>query len=286
MAHPDSFEKKTLKDGTPNPKYIDLLDEDPPIAGQRFGVFSFLTPGKILKMKELFFFTEFVKQWDFVKSMSKFMDFLNFVSYKYNLKLEVLMNDFQDFVKEESSKIKAENAIEDDYKNFMDKNEDTLTEKFQKENQFQTSVLGVKERGNFATEEEANEYAKKTRDRDPNHNVYVGPVGVWMVIDPDPYKTKAIEFMEEELNQLHQEKLKNEAKAREEFDRRVYETKRKAIEENIEKARKTGNKLTQTLDDSGKLIGVKETVDFDSREVADAEKGEELFNELVKKANN
>jgi len=285
MADPSTFERKANSDGTPNPKYVDLLDEDPPIAGQKFGVFSFLTPGKILKKKELFYFTEFVKQWEFVKSMSKFMDFLNFVAYKYNLKLDVLMKDYEEYLKVEAERVKEESSVEDDYKNFIDKNEERLSAKFQKDNQFQTSVLGIKARGNFNSEEEAREHAKRTRDRDPNHNVYVGPVGTWMVIDPDPYKTKEIEFMEEELNQLHHEKVKNETKAREEFERRIKETKRKAIEENIEKARKTGNKLTQSIDAQGNLVGVKETVDFDSREVADPDKHEELFQELVKQAN-
>ena len=36
------FERKLKKDGTPNPKYVDLLEVDKPIAGQAFGVFSFI----------------------------------------------------------------------------------------------------------------------------------------------------------------------------------------------------------------------------------------------------
>ena len=87
--------------------------------------------------------------------------------------------------------------------------------------------------------------------------------------------------MEEELNQLHHEKLKNETKAKEEFERRVKETKQKAIKENIELAKKSGNVLTQTLNEDGQLIGVKETVDFESREVSDAA-GVNLRNELLR----
>jgi hypothetical protein len=64
-------------------------------------------------------------------------------------------------------------------------------------------------------------------------DIYVGPVGMWIPWDPDAYKTGRIEFMEEELNQLHNEKIKNEAKAKEEFERRVKEAKKKAIQENI-----------------------------------------------------
>ena len=62
----------------------------------------------------------------------------------------------------------------------------------------------------------------------------------------DAYKTGRIEFLEEELNELHKQKLENEAKAKNEFDARVKESKRKAIEDNIKKANESGNTLTQT----------------------------------------
>jgi len=41
--------------------------------------------------------------------------------------------------------------------------------------------------------------------------------------------------------------------------------------------------LTQKIDEEGNLIGVKETVDFDSREVADAE-SMKLHNEMLLEA--
>lgn len=275
-----TFEKKTLNNGKPNPKYVDLLDEDPKIARQHYGVFSFLTPGNILKKREMYFFSAFVKQWDWVKSMTKFMDFLNFMAFKYNINAETLLKDYNDYLNEEATKLKSDSGVDEDYANFLDKNEDKLAEQFQRENAFQTSILGFKARGNFATEEEASDFAKKTRDRDPNHSVFVGPIGVWMPWDPNPYKTEKVEFMEEQLNQLHREKMKNEQLAKDEFDRRIRETKEKAIRENVEKAQKTGNKLTQTITEDGKLVGVRETVEFDNREVADPVEGERIFNEL------
>jgi len=81
---------------------------------------------------------------------------------------------------------------------------------------------------------------------------------------------------------LHQEKIKNEAFAKQEFEKRVLETKRKAIEENVKLARKSGNVLTQTIDEEGNLIGVKETVNFEEREVADVEAAK-LHNEALLK---
>ena len=110
---------------------------------------------------------------------------------------------------------------------------------------------------------------RSSERRTPNHDIFVGPVGVWMPWDPDAYKTGRVEFMEEELNQLHQEKVKNEEKAKQEFDQRVRDAKRKAIEENVKKARESGNKLTQTLTEDGELVGVTKTVNFDEREVAE-----------------
>jgi hypothetical protein len=273
------FERKILENGQPNPKYIDLCDEDQPIAGQKFACMSFISPEKILKKREVFLFDQFVKQWDFTKSLTKFNDFLHFISYKYNLSIEDVLNDLNDFSKEEGDKLK-ENSVEDDYKNFLDKQEDKLNEQFNRDNSFQTSVRGLKIRGVFPTQEEAEIKCKKLREYDPNHDIYVGPVGMWIPWDPDAYKTGRVEFMEDELNQLHQEKVKNEEKAKQEFERRIKETKKKAIEENIKLAEKSGNVLTQTLDDEGNLIGVKETVDFDAREVADPE-SVKLHNEML-----
>jgi hypothetical protein len=129
----------------------------------------------------------------------------------------------------------------------------------------------LKIRGVFNTQEEAEMRCKKLRETDPNHDIFVGPVGMWIPWDPDAYKTGRVEFMEEELNQLHNEKLKNEERAKQAFDQRVKDAKKKAIMDNIELAKKSGNVLTQTIDESGNLIGVKERVDFDEREAAETD---------------
>lgn len=274
------FERKNLPNGKPNPKYVDLCDEDAPVAGQKFACLSFVSPEKILKKRETFLFDQFIKEWDFTKSFSKFFDFLHFIAYKYNLNIEDLTTDFNDFAKEEDSRLK-ENSTDDDFKNFLDKNEDKLNAQFQREHAFQTSTRGLKVRGVYPTQEEAELRCKKLRESDPNHDIYVGPIGIWIPWDPDAYKTGRVEFMEEELNQLHQEKIKNEAKAKQEFDNRVKETKRKAIEENIKNAEKSGNTLTQTIDADGNLIGVRETVNFDEREAVDTDAAN-IRNELLR----
>jgi hypothetical protein len=248
------FEKK-INNGKPNLKYVDLLEEDKPIAGQKFACVSFVSPENILKQKEIFLFEEFLKKWELNKSMEKFVQFLNFVSFKYNMSFDDLTNDFKEFVKEEKESL-TKTSMRDEYKTFLDNNEEELEKTFGINNQFQTSTRGLKVRGVYPTLEEAELRCKMLREIDPNHDVYVGPVGLWMPWEPEAYKTGRVEYMEDELNQLMHEKTKNESNAKSAFDQRVKETKQKAIEENIKNAEKSGNTLTQSIDDEGNLIGV------------------------------
>lgn len=262
-----TFEKKMTPDGKLNSRYIDLLSEDPVIASQQYGCYSFVSPEKIIKNRNLFMFEKFVKQWEYSKALSLFSDFTQFLSFKYNIQSENIMNDLVLFCKEEENVLKRED-VEGDFKQYLDKNEERLAEEYNRNNKFQTSVRGFISRGNFGTIDEAEKYAKELRDRDPNHDIFVGRNFVWTPMDPDAYKTGRIEFLEEELNQLHHEKLANEKKAKEEFDKRLYDAKRRAIEDNIEKAKKSGNKLTQTMDENGNLVGAN-TINYDEREAAD-----------------
>jgi hypothetical protein len=239
-----------------NAKYVDLLDEDKVIAGQKFVCVSFVSPENILKKKENFYFERFLKYFDFQKSMTKYHQFLNFVSYKYNVDFEALSKDFKEFIESEKDNLLKDSSIEDEYRTFLDKNEEELEKEFYELHNFQTSVRGIKVRGSFASLEEAELRCKLLREQDPNHDIYVGPVGVWMPWEPEAYKTGRVEYLEKELNQLMQEKQKNEQRAKEEFERRVKDAKKKAIEENKKLARQSGNKLTQNIDKQGNLVGI------------------------------
>ena len=239
-----------------DPKYIDLLDEDLPVAGQKFACLSFVSPENILKKKELYFFDQFLKQYDLNKSLEKFTQFLNFVSYKYKLDFDKLTKDLKEFSDEEKDKLYI-TTLEDEYKTYVDNHEESLEETFNEQHEFQTSTRGLKVRGCFPSQQEAELRCKMLREIDPHHDVFVGPVGTWMPWDPEAYKTGRVEYLEEELNQLMNEKQKNEKHAKEQFEKRLKESRRKAIEENIEKARASGNVLTQTVTEDGQLVNVK-----------------------------
>ena len=168
--------------------------------------------------------------------------------------------------------------VNDDFKTFVDNNEERLDADFGEQHEFQTSVRGIKVRGVFASQKEAEMRCKLLREVDPNHDVYVGPVGMWVPFHPDAYKTGRVEYMEETLNQLMAEKKKNEDSAKKEFDKRVKEAKEKAIEENKKNAEKSGSKLTQTLNSKGELVSVK---NLSSEDGDDHEEEEEEHDESV-----
>ena len=268
------FETENLPNGDKNPKYVDLLDEDKPVAGQKWVCMSFVSPDKILKKKELFFFEEFLKHWDYSKGVQKFSQFLNFISYKYNMNFDKIMSDY-----EESELVKT--TIGDDYKNFLDAKEEELEKVFNEMHNFQTNTRGVKVRGSYPSREEAELRCKLLRELDPNHDIYVGPVGTWVPWEPEAYRTGRVEYLNDELNQLMHEKNKNEKQAKREFEKRVADAKKKAIEDNKKLAKETGNKLTQNIDSDGNLVGVgSSTVENNlksNNEISSADIRKELF---------
>ena len=233
---------------------VDLLDEDRPIAQQKFVCLSFVSPENMIQNKEAFKFETFVSQYDTSKSMEKFVEFLNYISYKYAISSEEIMKEYSSFIDKFKDELK--NDVSNDYKNYVDKHEEQLELKFSKEHSFQTSTRGLKVRGVFPSQEEAELRCKMLREADPNHDVYVGPVGIWVPFHPEAYKTGNVQYLERELNDLMHEKKKNEDKAKLDFDTRVKQSKVDAIEKNIEKAKENNNKLTQTINEKGELVSI------------------------------
>ena len=256
-------EYKNNLDGSENPKYIDLLDEDNSIAGQ----------------KEMFFFEEFLKQFDLNKSLEKFTQFLNFISFKYHVDFDKMTKELEEFVKEEKVNL-HKTTLDDEYKNFIDAHEEKLEEKYKENYGFQTSTRGLKIRGVYPNQQEAELRCKILRELDPHHDVYVGPVGMWVPWEPEAYKTGRVEYLEDELNQLMNEKQKNEKTAKMEFDKRVKEAKEKAMEENRKKAEESGNVLTQTITKDGELVNVK---NLNTTEMNLLENSEEVSDETIRK---
>ena len=275
----NNLEMPFNNDGSKNINYVDVLDEDKPISGQKYVCVSFISPEDIIKDKNIFFFEKFLKQWDLKKSLEKYRQFLNYLSFKFDLDFELLNKELDSFCLEEKDNLFTTDLY-GEYKTYLDNNEIKLTEEYDSNNKFQTSTRGLKVRGSYPTQQEAELRCRMLRELDPSHDVYVGPVGVWMPFHPEAYKTGRVEYLEPELNQLMHEKNKNENQAKQEFEKRVLESKKKAIEDNKKKALQTGNLLTQTIDDNGNLISVKDINTFDNQlgeDVAVSDIRKELF---------
>jgi hypothetical protein len=245
--------KDNMSNNLEKAKYVDLLDEDKPLGGQKYVCLSFISPEDHIKNKELFYFDKFLKNFEFKKTFEKYTHFLSFLAYKYNLDFNKLTKDMEEFVDEERSNLFS-TTLDDEYKSFIDAKEEELQKEYNELHEFQTNTRGIKVRGVFGSQEEAEMRSKMLRELDPNHDVYVGAVGIWMPFHPEAYKTGRVEYLEKDLNELMSHKKKNDEISKEQFKERVKESKKKAIQENIAKAQKEGNKLMQTIDEEGNLI--------------------------------
>lgn len=93
------------------------------------------------------------------------------------------------------------------------------------------SLRAIKIRGVFNTREEADKRAKFLREIDPDFNIYIGEVGKWLPLDPDPDTVEDHVYHEEKLQDMMDNYKKNREKAK------ILEEKRKRdiLEESIKK---------------------------------------------------
>jgi hypothetical protein len=148
--------------------------------------------------------------------------------------VERLVEDFQEYVRKNQKEI-AVSDIQESYDDFMFKQGATLEDEFFKLNDFRTTIRGIKVRGVFATEAEAQARGKRLQKTDPLMNIYQGHVGKWMAWEPDPNKIHDQEYANDQLNTLMKKYRENE-ESREAFyseqkKRRMGTAKAKAVEE-------------------------------------------------------
>jgi hypothetical protein len=228
---------------------IDYLEEDPEVPTQRYCIISFLSPEKVLKQRSEFFNEKFIEWLEYdwkVKGMEKFNAF---IAKKYDLKVEDLFNDLQEFTKVHNEEIK-QTDIHEQYQIFLLKREKELDAEFTEKVEFRTNVRGVKVRRVFGSLEEAQTFAKVMQRRYPRDNLYVGKVGCWLPWDPSEHVMPEVEYAEKELNELMRKYKENEANRELFFEEEKAEKIRKQREENEKrkaKALEDSNKETTDL---------------------------------------
>jgi len=224
-----------------NPDVEDFLTEDPEIPSQRFVLLSFLSPEKVLARKDLFFFDEFLKNYEVewkTKNLEKFLaeqvkaindrideQYVKLtekslteeaeVVRKSKIPVDTVLNAYQDYVKANAKEVSL-TTIKDAWDELEFKRGKELEDKFYAKNEFKTTVRGLKIRGVFGSQEEAVAKSKKLQRNDPIHNIFVGELGKWLPWDPNPKDIAEQEYAEDQLNQL-MKGYKNNEESREKF---------------------------------------------------------------------
>jgi hypothetical protein len=151
----------------------DYLEVDPPIPGQNYVCLSFVSPEDMIRKKALY---ETRKYFQHVLNQVKNGQ----VSLEGSLS-QCSMESFLDYcVAHEEENSKA----------------------FNEENDFRTSLRGLKVRGVYESMKEAQRRAKVLQTRDPTFHVFVGQVGYWLPWDPNPDNIENQEYSEQTLNEI------------------------------------------------------------------------------------
>ena len=180
-------------------KEVDYLDEDKPIRGQNFVLLSFLSPEDVLVNKEAYMFSEFIKK--FSSDMTALLDG---ISSKYSDS-----KDFVDSVKENNAYIFDPKDMSEQYGFYKSVNNQELEASYHRDNNFITSIRGIKVRGVFDTIEEAKNRSEFIKKLDSKFNIYIAQVGCWCPWSPNPDCLENQEYAETQLNTLMKEYKKN-----------------------------------------------------------------------------
>ena len=180
-------------------KKIDYLEVDEAIPGQNYVCLSFLSPESLMQNKEAFKCTKFLQ------------------SYCKDQKLR-----FED--------------VYGKYQDFVYKYEDKLQRDFDEQNEFQTSMRGLKVRGVFDTRQAAEDKAKKLSLRDSAFHTFVGQVGYWLPWDPNADKVADEVFQDSQLNDMMEKYQENNIN-RDIFYEEQKREKVKAAQEEVRKAK-------------------------------------------------
>jgi hypothetical protein len=226
------------------------LEADKEIPGQHYVCMSFLSPEKVLANKDLYFFSEFLKDYEIqykIKATESFIMAEVAKLQEYASKIQDVLDDLRssdrtkdeiqaayDSIKEQRlavsnsttadlethvrtnmTEFKA-TSIQEAYETFLFKNRKKLEDDFFAKNSFRTTIRGLKIRGVYDTYAEALGRAKTLQKIDPSFNVYVGQIGFWLPWDPEPHDVADQEYADDQLNQLMKKYKENESQ-RDEF---------------------------------------------------------------------
>ena len=192
----DSKKPDPTKSDSKKPDYLEVDDVIP---GQNYVCLSFLSPETLMQNKEAF----------------KCVKFLQSYCKDKKLKFDDVYSSYQDFTY---------------------KYEDKLQRDYDEQNDFQTSLRGIKVRGVYDTRGAAEVRAKKLSLTDSGFHTFVGQVGYWLPWDPNADKVADEVFQNGQLNDM-MEKYQENNVSRDMFYEEQKRDKIKAAHEEVQKAK-------------------------------------------------
>lgn len=173
-------------------KETDYLDVDKNIRGQNYVLLSFLSPEEILLKKESYYFSRFIEQF------GKDMDTLfNGIQSKFPESKDMI-----DTIKNNHMYLSDPKEMDEQYKFFKSVNSSDIEKDYHRDNNFQTTIRGIKVRGTFDTVEEAKNRSEFLKKIDNKFDIFIGEVGCWCPWSPNPGDLQNQEFAETQLNTL------------------------------------------------------------------------------------
>lgn len=181
----------------------DCLDQDPEIRGQKWVCLSFISPEDVIRNKEIFFFSRFLKHFsDDILSM--------FGNLRAKFEGDKEVQDMISNVLERHAYVQNDAQLEKEYNYFKEVNADQLESVYYEKNNFQTSIRGIKVRGVYESDAEARLRAKAIKKFDKYFDVFIGQVGCWCPWSPDPSAIAEQEWPEDQLNTLMKKYKENQ----------------------------------------------------------------------------
>jgi hypothetical protein len=139
---------------------------------------------------------------------------------KNRMNITTLMSEYEPFVQKNRADIQKTTIVEA-YDNYMFANKTKLEDEFYAQNEFRTSVRGLKVRGVYGNPKEAELKAKKLQGKDKYHNIFIGDLGKWLPWDPQPHEIADQEYAQDELNTLMRKYKENEDNRDKYFEERA-----------------------------------------------------------------
>ncbi len=217
----------------------DFLEVDRPIPGQNFVCLSFISPENILEDKKLY------------------------TLYKYHLSL----NEGCDL---------TFSQFKEQFEDFSVNGRENLQKEFDEVCDFKTNVRGVKVRGVYDTQREANVRAQVLQKMDNSFHVYVGQVGYWLPWDPDPNDIAEQEYLNKDLNRLNKEYNKNQTKKDMFYEEQKREKKMAAIRENEMRKKENEELRKKALEENNEAPVEEQTIVHDGENVGTNESDKTL----------